>query len=30
MELEGNFAKALASVDSFKVSGNELTLLTEG
>ena len=30
MELEGNFAKMLRGVDSFKVSGNELMLLTEG
>jgi hypothetical protein len=30
MELEKNFAKVLRTVDSFKVSGNELTLLTDG
>ena len=30
MELEKNFAKALRAVDSFKVSGNELTLSADG
>jgi heat shock protein HslJ len=30
MELESNFAKALAKVDGFKVAGNELTLFTDG
>jgi heat shock protein HslJ len=30
MELESNFAKALAGVDSFQVSGNELTLSSKG
>ena len=30
MELETNFAEMLRSVDSFKVAGNELMLLTEG
>jgi hypothetical protein len=30
MELERNFAKTLRGVDSFKVSGNELTLSSEG
>jgi len=30
MELENNFAKTLRAVDSFKVSGNELTLSSGG
>ena len=30
MELERNFAKTLATVDGFDVTGNELTLSTEG
>lgn len=30
MELESNFAKTLATVDGFDVSGNELTLSSEG
>ena len=30
MELENEFAKTLAKVNGFTVSGNELTLLTEG
>ena len=30
MELESNLAKALASVDAFQVSGNELTLSSDG
>ena len=30
MELEGKFAKALASVDGFHVQGNELTLSSKG
>jgi predicted amidohydrolase YtcJ/heat shock protein HslJ len=30
MELENSFAKMLRGVDSFKVSGNELTLSTDG
>ncbi len=30
MELESNFAKALASVDGFQVSGNELKLSSKG
>ena len=30
MELEDNFAKALASVDGFHVHGNELELLSKG
>ena len=30
MELESNFAKTLASVDIYQVSGNELTLSSEG
>jgi heat shock protein HslJ len=30
MELEANLAKALASVDAFEVSGDELTLSSDG
>lgn len=30
MKLEDNFAKTLRGVDSFRVSGNELTLSTDG
>jgi heat shock protein HslJ len=30
MGLEGDFAKALASVDAFQVSGNELQLSSKG
>jgi heat shock protein HslJ len=30
MELERNFAKTLATVDGFDVSGKELTLSSEG
>ena len=30
MEQEANLAKALASVDSFQVNGNELTLSSKG
>jgi heat shock protein HslJ len=30
MELESDFAKALASVEAFQVSGNELTLSNKG
>ena len=30
MELEDNFARALRAVDAFQVSGNKLTLSTDG
>jgi hypothetical protein len=30
MELADNLAKALASVDAFQISGNELTLSSKG
>ena len=30
MELENNFAKALATVDGYQISGNELTLTSKG
>jgi heat shock protein HslJ len=30
MELEDNLAKALASIDAFRVSGDELTLSSKG